>query len=145
MPSPGITALKTSLAIPLNVEGGFSTSIVLNGTTNVSLATGIHNGWGTIYPTTLTTMESTIISAFGGYVDGVYLGSQFLVCCGRGVDLEIADWVASWDTTIHTYTVSAASIYSRIMLCSPINSNSANALAQAIADAFMTGFIQEGG
>jgi flavoprotein len=31
------------------------------------------------------------------------------------------------------------------MLCSPINSNSANALAQAIADAFMTGFIQEGG
>ena len=147
MPSPGISTLKSDLAFSYTVEGGFSTQIILDSETDVRLATGINNGWGSPYPTTPTTMEIAILAAFGGYVLPTGGGYQNLRAIGLGIDEEIAAWIASWDSIgmVHTYTVNPASIESRIISHYTINSNATAALALNVAQTFCNYFIQEGG
>ena len=147
MPSPGITTLKSELAVPFTV-GGYATQIVLNGQFDTRLATAMHNGWTCATPTTPSQMEVNVITEFGSYVgiSGSFgTGWQHLLCLGRGIDQEIDAWVASWNTTlgIHTFTVSAASIYGRIVACYPWNAPGPDAVAHAVANAFTTYFEQE--
>lgn len=150
MPSPGIVTLKTELAFPYTVEGGFPTQIALSGEFNTRLATAMHNGWTCATPTTPSQMEPNIITEFSAYVNtsGPYgTGWQHLLCLGRGIDQEIDAWVASWNSTsmIHTFIVTAGSIYNRIITCYPWNSNGTDAMAHAVADAFAAYFVQEVG
>ena len=145
MPSPGINTLKTDFNIPYTVEGGYNTEISLDSPTNINLATGIHNGWGSPYPTTPTTMEIALLAAFSGYVLPTGGGYGVLQAIGRGIDLEIADWIASWTGIVHTYVVNPVSIESRIIALLPITSNATLILANKVATIFCTYFTQEGG
>ncbi|MCW8965371.1 MAG: hypothetical protein OQK82_01590, partial [Candidatus Pacearchaeota archaeon] len=114
--------------------------------TTQKLAAAIDAGWTSASPTTATTMAASFSAEFAGYLfPGI--GQTFIYCIASGIDAEIAAWVASWDTLaqIHTYPPNAASIISRIMACSPVQSAGAQAIAEAVADAFMAGFGQEVG
>lgn len=143
MPSPGPAALRTALAVPVTVESGQTTQFSENGLFVGQLAAAMDAGWTCATPTT----PSTFTSAFDAAFPHITGGALFLQCIASGLDDEVMAWVASWDSDvgIHTYTVNAASIYSRIMGCSPVNSAGTRALAQAVADAFMLGFGQETG
>lgn len=148
MPSPGIPTLKNALTFPYTVEGGFATSMKYDSEVNDKLATAMHIGWTSSSPTTPTTMETAISAEFSSYVQtsGPYgTGWQHLLCLGIGIDEEIAAWVSSWNGTVHTFTVTAASIESRIKACFPWSSNATDAIAQAVSQAFATYFEQEVG
>lgn len=146
MPALVLRALRPRLAVPFTVEGGYPTQFVNNGADGKfidKLANAIRNGWTCASPTTPSTFEAAFAAIFS-YTSN---GAAFLEGIADGLDDEIDAWVASWNPTlgIHTYVVNAASIKSRIMAYSPVNSAGTNALAQAVADAFMAGFQQEVG
>ena len=146
MPSIGQSAIATILAKPYTVEGGFNVQVNVNGVFVQKLANAIHAGWTSASPTTPTTMGASFNTEFSNYLFAG-LGKVFVECIASGIDAEVAAWVASWDdiNMIHTFTVSNASIYNRIMACSPYQSNGAKVFAQGAADAFMAGFGQEAG
>lgn len=146
MPSPGIPALEAVLATSYTI-GGYAAHMEQYGTTVVKLATGMDSGWVCVSPTIPSDMEVAILAAFGAYLGPASQGYRFIQCCGRGIDQEVDAWIASWDVVlqIHTYTVNAASIKSRILACAPFVNAATTAIAQAVADAFMSGFGQETG
>ena len=97
MPSPGIPILKTELSYPFTIEGGFSTSIQIDGEFNIRLATAMDLGWTCSTPTVPSQMENSIISEFSGYVSITALygtGWEHLLCIGRGIDQEISAWIS---------------------------------------------------
>jgi len=144
MPSPGASAIASSIGTKsFTVEGGFATQFVSTGEFVVKLSNAIHSGWTSASPSTPTTMATSFATEFSTYLSGN--GAVFVNCIASGIDAEIAAWAASWNGSVHTFTVTAASIVSRIMACTPIVSNGAQALAEAVADAFMSGFGQEAG
>lgn len=145
MPSPGASSIAATIgAKTYTVEGGFVTQFVNPSSFVTSLATAMDAGWTSATPTTATTMAAAFTAEFASYAGN---GRVFIDCVATGIDDETAAWVASWDSqaSVHTYTVNAASIVSRIMACSPVQSAGAQALAEAAADAFMSGFGQEVG
>ena len=147
MPSTGSAAIAAVIgAKTYTVEGGFNTQFVEAYPTTQKLAAAIHAGWTSASPTTPTTMAASFTAEFAGYLlPGI--GQAFFNCIASGIDAEIADWVASWAPVpqVHTYVPNAASIVSRIMACSPIQSAGTQALSEAAAEAFMAGFVQEVG
>lgn len=146
MPSPGQAAIASSIGTKsFTVEGGFVTQFQSTAEFIQDLATAINAGWTCASPTTPSTMAAAFTSQFAGMLAGV--GKQVIDCIAAGIDAEIAAWVASWNTgtSTHTYVVNSASIVSRIQACSPVWSNGAKAIAEAVADAFMSGFGQEVG
>lgn len=146
MPSIGAAAIASTIgAKSYTVEGGFSTQFVSTAEFVVKLANAIHAGWTSASPTTPTTLSASFAAEFAGYLSGN--GLLFVNCIATGIDDEIAAWVSSWEPVpaVHTFTVTAASIVSRIMACSPVVSNGSQALAEVVADAFMSGFGQETG
>jgi hypothetical protein len=146
MPSTGATAIANVIgAKSYIVEGGFATLFINSGEFVLKLANAIHAGWTSVSPTTPTSMAASFALEFNGYLFGN--GLLFINCVATSIDDEIATWVASWNvlTSVHDYTVNAASIVSRIMVCTPVVSYGTRALAEAVADAFMSGFGQEAG
>lgn len=146
MPSIGQSAIANILgAKTYTVEGGFNTQFNVNGTTVQKLATAIDAGWTSASPTTPTSMAASFAAEFSSYLAGP--GLVFIYCVAQGIDDETQAWADSWNPipAVHAYTVNAASIVSRIMACSPVQSNGALAISEAVADAFMTGFGQEVG
>lgn len=151
MPSPGPSALQETLgnvSIPL---GNYPNMVILKDSqTVIRLAQGMHNGWPGLYPTTPSTCETAIEAAFDDYITGGWSSRCWLRALGKGIDLEIAAWVASWDTEafIHTYAPSVGSIYGAIVAeigtCGWGNSHTFP-LPLAVATTWMTYFVQEGG
>jgi hypothetical protein len=147
MPALAPRGIRIRLAVPFTVEGGHPTQFVNNGADGgfiARLAIAMNAGWTCASPTTPSTFGPTFSAEFSDYTGP---GAAFVTGIAAGLDDEIDDWVASWDSTlgIHTYVVNAASIKSRIMGYSQVNSVGTNALAQAVANAFMDGFLQEVG
>lgn len=146
MPSPGADAIAATIgAKAFVVEGGLDAKFAANGELVQRLAEAVDAGWTSATPTTPTSMGAAFDGVLGDYVAG--RGRQYIDCIADGIDQETADWVASWDTQAqaHTYVVNAASIVGRIQACAPLWSAGAQALAEAAAEAFMSGFVQEGG
>lgn len=146
MPSIGAAAIASTIgAKSYTVEGGYPTQFVSSGAFVVKLANAIHAGWTSASPTTPTSMAASFSAEFAGYLLGN--GLLFVNCIASGIDDETAAWVASWQPipAVHSYTVTAASMVSRMMACSPVVSNGSRALAEVVADAFMSGFGQETG
>lgn len=143
MPSPGVAALKTTLAVPVTIENGKVTQFSETGIFIGHLAEAIDAGWTCASPTT----PSTFQEAFAAKFTDISGGAVYLTCLSTGLDAEVDAWVSSWDSQAmaHTFIVTAASIYSRVMTCSPVNSAGTRALAQAVADVFVGGFGQETG
>lgn len=150
MPSPGIESIKQILGTTKITVNGFNTGFNKQGEVIVRLATATHNGWGSLYPTTVSTVEESIITEFTGYIKSGWEGFEYIKCLGRGIDIEIQSWVNSWDTntSTHTYNPSSGSIFNQILSCIhaiPIIYHHTHPLPQALADAWMNGFVQEGG
>lgn len=146
MPSPGQDAIATALGSKTySVEGGFTTQFKKETTFIQKLATAMDAGWTSASPTTPTTMSNALNTEFTGYLVGQ--GLLFVGCIGSSIDAETTAWADSWDSTaqVHTYTVSAPKIVIGIQNCAPLWSNGAQAIAEAAADAFMSGFGQETG
>lgn len=145
MPSPGAASIAATIgAKAYTVEGGYATQFVDPSSFVTSLSVAMDAGWTSASPTTATAMAAAFSAEFSSYSGN---GRTFIDCVASGIDDEVAAWVASWDVDlqVHTYTVNAASIVSRIMACSPVQSAGAQALAEVAADAFMSGFGQEVG
>lgn len=146
MPSIGTAAIASIIgAKAYSVEGAFPTQFITSGEFVAKLANAIHAGWTSASPTTPTGMAASFSAEFTGYLSGN--GWLYVSCIATGIDDETITWVNSWDTNsqLHTYTVNAASIVSRIMGCTPVVSNGSRALAEVVAGAFMSGFGQETG
>lgn len=146
MPSPGTAVIASAIGdVAYTVEGGFDTEIKQESMVVQKLATGMHNGWTSATPTTVSTMAATIPAAFSGFVvDGL----EFLTAIGTGIDAETTTWAASWNSTsaTHAYSPASASIMASIKAASPtVWSAGAQALAQAATDAFLANFEQEVG
>lgn len=146
MPSPGVAAIVDSIGnTRYQVEGGFSTEIKKESPTVQKLAAGMHAGWTSATPSTVTTMATTIPAAVGGILAGP--GLAFFTAIGTGIDQETALWAASWIpvSVKHAYAPSADAIVSKIMAASPVQSAGAKALAERAAAAFIEHFVQEVG
>lgn len=146
MPSPGQDAIATTLGSKTyTVEGGFNTQFKKETTFVQKLATAMDAGWTSASPSTPTAMSNAFTTEFTGYLNGQ--GMLFVSCVASAIDAETTAWVNSWDSTaqVHTYTVSAANIVTGTQNCAPLWSNGAKAIAEAAADAFMSGFGQETG
>ncbi len=128
------------------------------------LATALNKGWTCAPPSTPTTMETEVTREFSLDTDLPYLtgiGASLVKCIAIAIDNETSDWADSWssETGTHTYVVSASNIVTGIKGCTklatedpeaeppvpPFWSNGAKAVAEAVADAFMSGFGQETG
>ncbi len=147
MPSPSASVLRTELAVPFTVEGGFNTNIVLGGEFNTRMASGMDTGWTSATPTTPSSFQSAILAAFSGYTLGAGQGLNWITCIGTELDAEVDLWIASWQVIpmVHTYVPSAGSIIGRIQSCELFTSNARTALDQTIADTFIKYFEQEVG
>ena len=143
MPAPSVENTKTAIAVPYTVEGGFSTSIDIDSNFCVKFSNGFVNGWTCASPTTASSFETQIISAFGSYITGGSNGLLWITCIGRELDNEVIEWVDSWNSSIHTYTPSSSAIVTRIEGCQPFSSNATTKMNQTIADWFITNFGQE--
>lgn len=146
MASPGQEAIASKLGSKTySVEGGFDTQFKTETTFIQKLATALHAGWTSAPPSTSTAMSTAFSSEFADYLTGQ--GMQFISCIASAIDTETTAWADSWDSTaqVHTYIVSAANIVTGIQNCAPLWSNGAKAIAEAAADAFMSGFGQETG
>jgi len=151
MPSPGATALKASMGdvqIPL---AGFSNTKIDNNSDFINrLTLGMAAGWIPLYPTTVSNCEVEIENAFNGLVAAGWNSRCWLKSLGKGIDLEMAAWVASWNTatSMHDYAPSVDSIYNSIIaeieICVFSNSH-AYPLPYAVAAAWMAHFVQEAG
>lgn len=151
MPTPGAAALKAAfgdVAIPVS---GFPGLIIDNDSDTITrLSQGMNDGWIPLYPTTVSQCETAIEAAFNSMIGAGWSSRCWLRALGKGIDNEIAAWVASWDSQagVHTYAPSSASIYASIVseigLCGYSNVH-AFALAQAVADVWMGFFGQEAG
>lgn len=146
MPSPGAASIASAIGnVNYSVEGGFATQIKQQSWVVQTLANGMHSGWTSASPSTVTTMAATIPAAFAGTVTS---GLEFLTAIGTGIDAETALWAASWNATSvkHLYTPASASIMAAIEAASPtVWSAGAQALAQAATNAFLASFEQEAG
>lgn len=146
MPSPGQDAIATTLGNKAyTVEGGFNTQFKKEKTFIQKLATAMDTGWTSAPPSTPTTMSGSFAAEFNAYLTG--RGMLFVSCIASAIDTETTAWGNSWDSIaqVHHYTVSAANIVTSIQNCAPLWSNGAKAIAEAVADAFMSGFGQETG
>lgn len=151
MPSPGAVALQESIgnvAIPLIGFNG--TTINKDSDFITRLSSGIHSGWGSLYPTTVSNCEVEIDNAMDGLIAPGWNARCWVKSMGKGIDQEMAAWVASWNTSAstHDYAPSVDSIYnsiiSEIEICGFSNSH-AYPLPYAVATAWMASFGQESG
>lgn len=146
MPSPGIEGLKTELASTFVIEDGISITMDIGGQFVIRMATGLHNGWTCTSPVTPSTFETAIQAAFTGYVSPTPpSGWEHITAIGVGLDAEVDLWVASWNTSIHTYIPTSAAIQSKILAQYPWTSQSTIKMAELVADAFINYFVQEVG
>lgn len=144
MPSPGATAIAHSIGGKnYVVEGNFATGFTTGSPFVSKLATAMDTGWTSSSPSTSTSMDNAFASELGSFLQGA--GLAFLNCVAQSIDAETTAWVNSWNGAVHTFVVSAPSIVDRIMACAPVASHGVQALAEAVADAFMSGFGQETG
>ncbi|MDH5179758.1 MAG: hypothetical protein OEZ39_07465 [Gammaproteobacteria bacterium] len=144
MPSPGTSALAAMLGVKsYTVEGNYTTNFNPGGEFVSKLAAAMHTGWTSSSPATGTTMTGAFGAAFNGYLAGT--GLLFMNSIAQGIDEDIAAWAASWDGNSHGYVVSVSSLMTRILALSPILSNGVQAITEAVATAFMSGFGQETG
>lgn len=153
MPSPGQSAIATALGeATFDVEVTNEDDQTENRTQKFEkdgvfiqqLATAIHTGWTSVTPSTVTTMVTVFENVFTNLLGN---GKNVVLAIAQGIDVEVAAWAASWDSTKakHLYEPDADAIYDKIINAVPITSNGIEALAQAVADAFMAGFGQEAG
>ena len=148
MPSPGQETLATDLgsASYSMTHNGETLTISFNsdGDTIQRLATAMDSGWTITSPTSPTSFESTFNTEFS---DILGQGKTFMDCIATALDTEVDVWIASWDTNsqTHTYVPSASTIKGNITSCSPVSSAGVEALAQKVADTFISYFEQEVG
>jgi hypothetical protein len=145
MPSPGTETIATEIGNKTyTVEGGFDVEFKTLGDTVQKLSTAINAGWTSAAPTTVTTMAITITAEF---TQTAGIGLAFLIALGTGIDAEVTNWAASFNsiTSLHTYAPTALTITSAIMAASPIQSAGAIALAEVVSDIFIANFEQEAG
>lgn len=141
MPSPGTSAIEDAIAgTSFEVEGTTTvTEFKAGSILVVQLGKAIDAGWTSTSPALATSMVLSFALEFKNLA-GPGLASMNAIA--SGIDQETARWVASYNplTSLHTYAPTAAAIKSKIIAASPVSSNGINALAQAVADAFIDGF-----
>ena len=141
MPSPGVTALETSLSTGTYSVGGFTASLSVTSTIVIALATAMNGGWDS-RNTTPTTFQSGIIAALGSYMTGP--NSRYIHLIGKGVDVETGSWAASWDSTnnLHHYQPTVASIIAQVQTQYTLNGlvyyPGSQFLTTRVANTFMT-------
>lgn len=145
MPSPGQSQLATDLECsflfpPHGIFTFSSTTPFMQ-----KLSTGLDNGWTCASPTTPSTFLTEITSIFAGYATVGAPGDLWVKCIATALDAEVTDWVNSWTGVIHSYTVNATSIKTRIDTCAPFSTSAAIALRDSVADTFVLYFGQETG
>lgn len=139
MPTPGADNIATSIVgMSYTVEGGVDTQFKETCDFVQELAAAMDAGW-TSSADTPTSMTTEFQSAFEGY-------HEFVFCIATGIDQETAAWADTWDGSSHSYAVTKEKIVNSIKACAdPFWSNGAQAIAEAAADAFMSGFSQDSG
>jgi len=148
MPSPGQSTIATALgSTTFDVEAldanGETYTVAQQFNTDSEfvqqLATAMHTGWTSVSPSTVTTMVATFEPTFNHLLGQ---GKSVMLAIAQGIDAEVTLWAASWNSTRaeHEYAPDAASIYNQIQNSLPITSAGINAISQAAADAFMSGF-----
>jgi len=145
MASPGIDAIASEIGKKTyTVEGGFNVQFKTQSPSVQKLATAIDAGWTSSAPSTITTMATAITAEF---TLASSAGLAYLIAIGTGIDSEIGKWAASFNatTSLHAYVPTALLIVTAIMAASPVKSAGALALAQVVANVFITNFEQEAG
>tara|TARA_R110001583_G_scaffold48027_1_gene150263 strand:- start:30198 stop:30650 length:453 start_codon:yes stop_codon:yes gene_type:complete len=150
MPTPGSTAIAASISnTPYAIQySGNNVDVTLrqDSETVQRIAAGMHAGWTSATPSATTTMAATIPAAFAGMVNAGQ-GLEFITALGIGIDYETQLWANSWSApqAQHNYTPQKSSIVNAIQDASPIWSSGCEALANKVADAFLSAFVQEVG
>lgn len=169
MPTTGTDAIATKIGektftVMTTPEGDVTTTFSPQSGFVKKLAAAIDAGWTSASPSTPTTMADAFTQEFLLGDELAYLagnGAMFVECIATAIDQETTAWAGSWisETAQHTYTVSESSIVARAESCTalatadpdaeppvpPFWSNGAKALAEAVAAAFVAGFLQEEG
>lgn len=146
MPTIGASAIADIIGAKTFDVDGETVQFNASGDTAQGVGAAINAGWTCAAPVVPSTMAVAFAAQFANIVGQ---GLAFLMAIANGIDAEIALWVASYvpppGPGTHAYVVSAAGIVSLIQASSPLWSAGAQALAEAAADAFMSGFQQEVG
>lgn len=117
MPSPGVSTIQTDLESGTYDIGTLTIQFASGGESMNKMAIGMHNGWGVSRSNTPSlNMEGTIETSYGTYVKTGY-GLEYIKAIGKGIDLETADWVTSYDSNsdTHSYIPTQSSIKQRIL------------------------------
>ena len=145
MPAPAAQDVINVISVPYSING---LPIQINGTSEMAtrIANGIVNGWGA-YPTTSSTFESELLSAFSGYLAAGSDGNAFIEGIGRGLDDEYNAWVASWSSTdnVHHYAPTASSVENSIYSHLTLVAGVVPKIVSDIGIIFSNHFVQEGG
>lgn len=139
MPSIGSTEIANTIGQASFMVADKQIQFVSDSDFVTRLANAMDSGWISESPDTATNMEAAIGSEFTAYGQE---GLNSVKAIGTAIDAETAKWVASFDTNTskHTYAPTAAVIQSAIIAAAPVKSNGMTALAEAVAQAFMSGF-----
>ena len=147
MPSPGNLAILQAITnLTYEAADGVETTLTADSPFVRKLATALHTGWTSAYPSSPTTAANAISAEFSGFKLAPQ-SLQVLVAMGTGIDSETALWVASYNATtgLHSYAPQQASIVAKILAACPVQYPSVQVLADAVAAVFVAHFEQEGG